>query len=164
MVYLSIVIPVYNESLNIDELYQQIVDVLEDSVSEYEIIFVDDGSTDGSFPVLEELHNDTGIVVVKFDRNYGQHAAMLAGMLNSNGEVVVFMDADLQNDPKDIPVMLEKIREGYDVVKGWRIERKANLLRKFFSFIFNKLFAVIIGKEIHDYGCTLGAFRRTSLC
>jgi len=158
---ISVVIPVYNEEENIPILYKELKEVLESLPYDYEVIFVNDGSRDRTGEVLEEIARKDGKVkVVEFARNYGQTSAMMAGMDIASGDVIITMDGDLQNDPKDIPRLLEKIKEGYDVVSGWRKNRKdATISRKLPSKIANWLIGKITGVKIHDYGCTLKAYR-----
>ena len=158
---ISVVIPVYNEEENVPVLYKRLKGVLESLPCEYEVIFVNDGSTDGTGKVLEEIaRKDEKVKVVEFARNFGQTPAMVAGMDYATGDVIVTMDGDLQNDPKDIPKLLEKIEEGYDVVSGWRKNRKdAAISRKLPSKIANWLIGKLTGVRIHDYGCTLKAYR-----
>jgi glycosyltransferase involved in cell wall biosynthesis len=161
MMNLSIVIPLYNEEENIEPLYAQLKSALEGVGQEYEIIIVDDGSTDGSFEVLKRLHEDDECLkVIRFRRNFGQTAAFAAGFDCSQGQVVITMDADLQNDPADIPLLLEKIEEGYDVVSGWRLHRQDPFLtRRLPSMIANWLISQVTGVRLHDYGCSLKAYR-----
>ncbi len=160
--HLSIVIPLYNEEENVEQLYTQLKAALEGVGREYEIIIVDDGSTDGSFDVLRRLHeDDERLKVIRFRRNFGQTAAFAAGFDRSQGQVVITLDADLQNDPADIPLLLEKIEEGYDVVSGWRLHRQDPLLtRRLPSMIANWLISQVTGVQLHDYGCSLKAYRR----
>ena len=160
--HLSIVIPLYNEEENVEPLYAQLKAALEGAGREYEIIIVDDGSTDGSFDILKRLHEgDERLKVIRFRRNFGQTAAFAAGFDRSQGEVVITMDADLQNDPADIPLLLEKIEEGYDVVSGWRLHRQDPFLtRRLPSMIANWLISQVTGVHLHDYGCSLKAYRR----
>jgi len=158
---LSIVAPVYNEASNLRPLCQQITAALEGVVADYEIVLVDDGSTDGGFEIMQELHAaDPRLVVVRFRRNFGQSAAFAAGFDHARGEIIVTLDADLQNDPADIPLLLDKLAEGYDVVAGWRQNRKDNLIRKIPSAIANQLIARATGVKLHDTGCSLRAYRR----
>ena len=163
-VRVSIVAPVYNERENIEPLHRGLREAL-DGLS-YELVFVDDGSTDGS---LEELNKiaaqDTDHVkVIELRRNFGQTAAIAAGIDHSLGDVIVLIDADLQNDPADIPMMLEKIEEGFDVVSGWRVKRQDSFLtRTLPSRIANWLISKVTGVTLHDYGCTLKAYRRDVL-
>lgn len=159
---LSIVIPIHNEEENIPILYSQLTEVLQATGREYEILFVDDGSTDTSLVHLEVLAmQDPHVAVVEFRRNYGQTAAMQAGIDYASNDVIITMDGDLQNDPTDIPMMAEKIEEGFDLVHGWRKDRQdAFLNRKLPSRIANSLISRTTGFPIHDLGCTLKAIRR----
>lgn len=156
------VIPVYNEEGNLLPLYQKIKEVLESLSKEHEVIFVEDGSQDSSPEILNRLaRSDPWIKVIHFRKNFGQTAALSAGFELALGEVVITMDADLQNDPQDIPHLLEKINEGYDIVSGWRRERKdSNLTRVIPSNIANWLISKATGVKLHDYGCTLKAYRK----
>jgi len=158
---LSVVAPVYNEAPNIRPLYEQITAALEGVVESYEIVLVDDGSTDGSFELMKELHQaDPRLMVVQFRRNFGQSAAFAAGFDHAQGEIIATLDADLQNDPADIPRLLEKLEEGYDVVSGWRQNRKDNMIRKIPSALANQLIARTTGVKLHDTGCSLRVYRR----
>jgi len=159
---LSLVIPVFNEEGNLEMLHSRIHEALRDLAGSYAIIFVDDGSTDGSFEALRELHRrDDHVIVIRFRRNFGQTAAFAAGFKRARGEVVVTMDADLQNDPADIPRLLEKIEEGFDVVSGWRVNRKDRWIsRRLPSMLANLLISQVTGVHLHDYGCSLKAYRR----
>ncbi|MGB5705556.1 MAG: glycosyltransferase family 2 protein [Arenicellales bacterium] len=158
---LSVVLPVFNEEDNITELHNEIAAVLDTIEGQSEVIYVDDGSSDSTLEKLRDLHrNDTRVVVVEFRRNFGQTAAMAAGFEFARGQVVVAMDADRQNDPADIPKLLDKIEEGYDLVSGWRHDRKDGyLLRLLPSRIANKLISWATDVKLHDYGCSLKAFR-----
>jgi len=159
---ISVVVPIHNEEENIPILHQQLVDELGPSGREFEMIFVDDGSTDTSLEKLTQLaERDPNVVVVQFRRNYGQTAAMQAGIDVAGNDVVITMDGDLQNDPTDIPLMMEKIEAGYDLVHGWRKNRQdAFINRKLPSKIANRLISKTTGFPIHDLGCTLKAIRR----
>ncbi|HBG18487.1 MAG TPA: glycosyltransferase [Desulfobulbaceae bacterium] len=159
---LSVVIPLLNEEENIPILYQELREVLVTLEEDYEIIFIDDGSTDRSLELLQDLQRkDNRVVVVSFRKNFGQTAAMAAGFDYAGGDVIITMDADLQNDPKDIPLLLAQIKAGNDVVTGWRYDRKdAFINRKLPSIIANKIISKTTGVNLHDYGCTLKAFRR----
>lgn len=157
---ISLVIPAYNESENLTPLYEQIVAVVDRLSCTTEIIFVDDGSRDASANILRELSKkDTRVKVVLFARNYGQTAAMGAGIKFAAGEVILPLDADMQNDPQDIPMLIEKLEEGYDIVSGWRKGRQDEYLRMLLSRIANRLIVRTTGVDIHDYGCTLKAYR-----
>jgi glycosyltransferase involved in cell wall biosynthesis len=161
-VFLSIVIPLLNEEENIPILYGELKEVLEAQGDRYELIFIDDGSTDRSLHLLRDLQGkDENVVVVSFRRNFGQTAAMAAGFDYARGEVIITMDADLQNDPKDIPLLLAEIKAGNDVVTGWRYDRKDTFInRRLPSILANKLISKTTGVNLHDYGCTLKAFHR----
>jgi glycosyltransferase involved in cell wall biosynthesis len=158
---LSIVVPFYNEEQNIRHMHAAISGAMSPLSISYEMVFVDDGSRDGTFAVAEELaRGDFHVRVVKFRRNYGQTAAMAAGIEQARGEVIVTMDGDLQNDPGDIPLFLAKIDEGNDIVVGWRFNRQDKLVsRKIPSRIANALIAKITGVPIRDNGCSLKAYR-----
>lgn len=159
---ISVVIPVYNEEQNISLLYQETREVLERLDCSWEIIFIDDGSSDTTLSVLQAIAQaDDRVVAISFRRNFGQTAAMSAGFDYATGEVIITMDGDLQNDPADIPHLLQKIEEGYDVVTGWRFDRKdAFINRRLPSIIANKIISWTTRVSLHDYGCTLKAFRR----
>ncbi len=159
---LSIVVPMYNEEANITYLYQQLTAVLEPLGRSYEIICVDDGSTDRSFELLAELaERDPRVKVIRFRRNFGQTAGFSAGFDYAQGEIVITIDADLQNDPAGIPLLLDKIEEGYDLVSGWRANRQDPFLsRRLPSLIANWLITRTTGVEVHDRGCSLRAHRR----
>jgi glycosyltransferase involved in cell wall biosynthesis len=158
---LSVVIPVYNEADNIAGMYEDLGAALQPTGLSYELVFVDDGSGDGSFERLAELAGrDPHVVVVRLSRNYGQTAALAAGLAHSGGADVVTIDGDRQNDPADIPAMVEKRREGYDLVAGWRFDRKDPwLARRVPSQVANWLIGAITGVRLHDYGCTLKVLR-----
>lgn len=157
---ISLVIPAYNESENLVPLHKQIVDVLDGLSCTAEIIFVDDGSRDSSASILKDLaKKDPRVKVVLFARNYGQTAAMGAGIKFASGEVIVPLDADMQNDPADIPKLIAKLEEGYDIVSGWRKARKDEYFRMLLSRMANRLIVRTTGVDIHDYGCTLKAYR-----
>jgi glycosyltransferase involved in cell wall biosynthesis len=163
-VELSVVVPLLDEQDNLRPLYEQIKQAL-DGRFEYEVIFVDDGSTDGSFETLKGFHgSDRRVRVIRFRRNFGQTAALSAGFLHAKGEIIVALDADLQNDPADIPMLLAKLKEGYDVVSGWRQKRHDDALTRLLpSKIANWLISRITAVRLHDYGCTLKAYRREVL-
>jgi glycosyltransferase involved in cell wall biosynthesis len=161
---ISVVVPLLDEQDNIGPLYEQVTQTLAGRHN-YEIIFVDDGSADESFAVLEKLHKaDAKVRVIRFRRNFGQTAALAAGFAHARGRIIVAMDADLQNDPSDIPKMISKLDEGYDVVSGWRKKRHDKALTRLLpSKIANWLISRITGVKLHDYGCTLKAYRREVL-
>jgi glycosyltransferase involved in cell wall biosynthesis len=159
--YVSIIVPFYNEEDNIERVHQAIARSLEASSWSFEMIFVDDGSADGTFKKADALAaSDQRVTVVKFRRNYGQTPAMAAGIQAAAGEILITMDGDLQNDPDDIPMFIQKIREGYDIVVGWRHDRKDKLIsRKIPSRIANWLIGRVTGVPIKDNGCSLKAYR-----
>jgi glycosyltransferase involved in cell wall biosynthesis len=161
---ISIVAPLFNEQDNLRPLYQQITETLTNKYN-YELIFVDDGSTDSSFTVLTQLQKtDPKVRVIRFRKNFGQTAALSAGFANARGKIIVAIDADLQNDPADIPQLLAKLDEGFDVVSGWREKRHDNAITRLIpSVIANWLIAGITGVKLHDFGCTLKAYRRDVL-
>ncbi len=158
----SVVIPLYNEEENIPLLYKELYDVFKKQPCSYEILFVNDGSSDKSASVLKEVQDkDSHIVVINLRRNFGQTAGLSAGFDHARGKVIITMDGDLQNDPADIPKLLAKIEEGYDVVAGWRFKRKDPFIsRRLPSIIANKIISATTGVKLHDYGCTLKAFKR----
>jgi dolichol-phosphate mannosyltransferase len=161
---ISVIIPIYNERENIDALYMQLHPVLRGLDASHEIVFVNDGSTDGSAADLDALAAlDRAVKVVHLRRNYGQTAAMMAAIQYSSGEIIVPMDGDLQNDPQDIPRLIEKLEEGYDVVSGWRVTRTEGMDRRLPSRIANWMISKVSGVKLHDYGCTLKAYRRRFL-
>src|SRR3954470_9044860 len=162
---ISVFLPVFDEEPNLRPLHEKMDKALEQLGRTAEVIFVDDGSTDGSLAILRELaEKDSRIRVVALKRNYGQTAAMAAGIDAAKGRVLIPMDADLQNDPADITRLLEKLDEGYDVVSGWRKNRQDKwITRKIPSMLANRLISWIGGVPLHDYGCSLKAYRRESL-
>jgi glycosyltransferase involved in cell wall biosynthesis len=158
---LSLVIPVYNEEENLRPLTEEIHAALDPTGLDYEVIFIDDGSSDASFDCLQELGAEDGrIVAIRFRRNYGQTAAFAAGFDYAQGAVIVTLDADRQNDPADIPALVAELDNGYDVVNGWRVDRQDNLIRRFPSRVANWLIATTSGVHLKDRGCSLRAFRR----
>jgi glycosyltransferase involved in cell wall biosynthesis len=159
---LSIIVPVYNEEESLPRLYDGIVPVMDGTGKPWEMVLVNDGSTDRSPQVLDELAaRDPRVKVVHFRRNAGQTAAMMAGIDFADGDVIIPIDADLQNDPQDIPRLLEKLDQGYDVVSGWRKDRKDDSLRRNLpSRMANWLISKVSGVRLHDYGCSLKAYRR----
>jgi len=154
---LSVIIPVYNEELNLAAMLEQVHAALAPMGRSYEVIFIDDGSTDGSYALLARIAQiDPTLTIVRFRRNFGQTPSMQAGIDIAQGRLIVTMDADLQNDPADIPRMVAKIEEGYDLVAGWRTDRKdAFLNRRLPSMIANRIIGNSTGVKLHDYGCTL---------
>jgi len=163
---LSIVIPVYNEEESLPSLHQALHQALSKLPRGWEVIYVDDGSTDGSMEVLRQIAESDAehSRVVALRRNFGQTAAIAAGIDHAQGDIITLMDADLQNDPSDIPMMLQKIDEGYDLVSGWRKNRQDTFItRTLPSRIANWLISTVTGVHLHDYGCTLKAYRREVL-
>ncbi|MCK4553668.1 glycosyltransferase family 2 protein [Candidatus Parcubacteria bacterium] len=163
---ISLIIPIYNEDRNLNELFSKINSVLRDLNLDYEIIAIDDGSTDNSFNVLRELAgHDYKIKIINFRRNFGQTAAIFAGINYSKGDIIIPIDSDLENDPEDIPKLINKIKEGYDVVSGWRKDRWQGkfLTRKMPSAIANWLISKVTKIKLHDYGCTLKAYKREAV-
>ena len=158
----SVILPVFNEAANLEPLAKDVVAALEETGRSYEVIFVDDGSTDQSLAVLKTLQRThPSVVVIEFRRNFGQTAALAAGLRAADGEIVVTMDADRQNDPRDIAMLLKEIDQGMDLVCGWRHERKDGLwLRLLPSRIANWLISTTTDVKLHDYGCTLKAMRK----
>ena len=159
---LSLVIPVYNEATNLRELHSEITAACQNLGKSYEIIFVDDGSEDDSIPILKQLlKNDPHIRIIQLRKNFGQTAALSAGFDHARGNIIITLDADLQNDPKDFGFLIEKIEEGYDLVSGWRAKRKDRFItRRLPSISANWLISKMTRVKLHDYGCTLKAFRR----
>lgn len=159
---ISLVIPLYNEEENVQLLYEELKSVLVGMPCRAEIVFVDDGSRDRTMAILETIQAaDETVRAVSLRRNFGQTAAMTAGFDHARGEVIITMDGDMQNDPHDIPQMLAKLNEGFDVVTGWRFDRQDPFLsRKLPSQMANRLISWVTGVKLHDYGCTLKAFRR----
>ena len=162
---ISIIIPVFNESESIGYLLDEVLNVMCSNKLNFEIVVVNDGSQDSTSNVLDELTiKIKELSVISLRTNYGQTAAMAAGFDNSNGEVVITLDGDLQNDPNDIPKLISHINEGYDLICGWRYDRKDKLInRRIPSKIANKLIANVTGLKLHDYGCSLKAFKKEIL-
>jgi glycosyltransferase involved in cell wall biosynthesis len=161
MIDVSVILPIYNESKNIPILFSKLGDVLKDM--NYEIVAVNDGSRDDSWEQLKRVAmSNPRVKIINFAKNFGQTAALNAGLKNVSGEIIVLIDSDLENDPSDIPLLLTRIREGYDVVSGWRQERWKGqwLTRKLPSVMANRMISKISGVKLHDYGCTLKAYRR----
>ena len=158
----SVVVPLFNEQESVTPLYVKIIDVMDTFGESYEIVFVDDGSRDGTFRQLSEIsRDDERIVVVRLRRNFGQTAALKAGFDHSQGEIIISMDGDLQHDPAEIPRFIEKIKEGYDIVSGWRVERTDHwLTRQLPSRVANWFMAKLSRVELHDFGTTFKAYRR----
>src|SRR5690606_13438685 len=159
---ISVVVPVFNERENLDLLYQELKATLTSLNLEFEILFVDDGSMDGSRERLQEIAStDQNVILLEFVRNFGQTAAIAAGFEHARGQIIIPLDADLQNDPADIPKILEKLDEGYDVVSCWRQQRQDPFLSRVLpSRVANWLISRITGVHLHDYGCTLKGYRK----
>ncbi len=159
---LSIIIPFFNEEENVEPVYQSLMETLTKLDSTFEVILVDDGSTDATFTKMQELDpSSPHLKLIKLKRNAGQTAAMMAGIDYAHGEIIIPMDGDGQNDPKDIPLLLEKIAEGFDVVSGWRKNRQDRAItRKLPSIIANKIISYISGVKLRDYGCSLKAYKK----
>jgi len=162
LVDVSVVVPAYNEAENLAELHAKLSDVLPSITKSYEIIFIDDGSTDNSFGVLKEINGkDKNVKVLILRRRFGKSAALKAGFDYSRGDIVIMIDGDLQDDPEDIPFLLEKINQGFEMVNGWRADRKDPFFtKKLPSRFFNWLASILTGVKVHDFGCGLKAFRR----
>ncbi len=157
---ISVVVPALNEEGSLEELYREIAAALEPRDEPFEVVFVDDGSTDGSMALLSRLHDQfPNVVVIHLRRNFGKAAALQAGFLEARGEIVVTIDADLQDDPAEIPQLLAKLDEGFDLVSGWKTRRNDPFLRRVFSRVFNWATGVISGVRLHDVNCGLKAYR-----
>ncbi|MDX6370859.1 MAG: hypothetical protein QOG93_2361, partial [Gaiellaceae bacterium] len=160
----SVVVTVYNEAASLEELYRRAVAVLDPGPRTFELIFVDDGSTDGTFAALERLHSeDPRVRAVRFKRNFGQHPAMHAGLARARGDVVVTMDGDLQNEPEDIPRLVEAVEAGNDVASGRRRARKDPVGRSVPSRVINGMLRRFTGAPISDFGCAFNAYRRDAV-
>ena len=162
---ISVTIPIHNEAGNLPQLHARVKEAMDALGRPWELILVNDGSTDGSDQILDALSaSDPAVKVVHFRRNFGQTAAMMAGFDHAQGDIIIPMDGDLQNDPGDIPLMLARLDEGFDVVSGWRRDRKDNALqRNLPSILANRLISYVSGVELHDFGCSLKAYRRDVL-
>jgi undecaprenyl-phosphate 4-deoxy-4-formamido-L-arabinose transferase len=158
---ISVVIPIFNELDNLDLLHERLSRTLEGMGRRYEVWYIDDGSSDGSLERLRSLADrDAHVHVIELTRNFGQHAAVLAGFAAAGGDVIVTLDGDLQNPPEEIPRLVVLIDEGYEVVGGWRENRQDPLFRRLASAAINRLTAIAVGVKMHDYGCMLRAYRR----
>ena len=157
---ISVVVPLLNEEHSLEALYREIATALDSKSEPWEVVFVDDGSTDGSLAVLDRLHAEmTNVVVVHLRRNFGKAAALQAGFLEARGDLIVTIDADLQDDPAEIPHLLAKLDEGFDLVSGWKTRRNDPVTRRVFSRVFNWLAAIVSGVRLHDVNCGLKAYR-----
>ena len=163
-VELSVIVPAYNEQESLENLYDELNETLSNKF-DYEIIFIDDGSSDNTFNVLTQIRkNDPKVRVIRFRKNFGQTAALAAGFEHCRGSIIIPLDADGQNDPADIPRLIKKLNEGYDIVSGWRRKRHDNVVtRKLPSRVANWIIARITGVKLHDFGCTLKAYRWESI-
>jgi len=157
----SVVIPLYNEEQSLEELHRRLTDTLATLSDRFEIIFVDDGSIDNSFAVIKKLHQrDSRVKAVRFRRNFGKSTALSAGFKKARGKIIVTLDADLQDLPEEIPSLLNKLEQGYDLVSGWKKKRKDSLIRKFASRLFNRVTSFFTGVKLHDFNCGLKCYRR----
>lgn len=158
---LSIVIPLFNEEDSLEPLYREVLRICEDLAKSFEIVFVDDGSTDGSFKILQKLHrNDDRVRAIQFRRNCGKAEALAAGFSRCSGELIVTLDADLQDDPEEIPNLIGKLDEGFDLVSGWKRKRRDPLSKRIASRFYNRLTARLTGLKLHDFNCGLKIYRR----
>ncbi len=158
---LSVIIPLYNEAESLPELYSRLKEVLHAKKISYELIFIDDGSQDGSFEILEKFHNeDKRVRVIQFRKNFGKSAGLACGFQEARGEIVITMDADLQDDPNEIPHLIEKINEGYDLVSGWKKKRYDPFIKRNTSKIYNFVTSLVSGIRLHDFNCGLKAYRK----
>jgi len=158
---LSLIVPVYNEEENLTELIQRLLAVAKSIGKDYEIIFVDDGSKDRSVPLIKEaIQKNPSLKLIRFNRNYGQHSAIFAGFSESRGAIVVTIDADLQNPPEEIPKLLQKMQEGYEVVGGYRMNRHDSIFRKIPSYFIAKMTSQFVRVPLKDYGCMLRAYKK----
>ncbi len=165
MVHLSCLVPVYNERETLEELCRQIQNALKDETVGgeplvYEIVMIDDGSRDGSWEVIESLTSTYPVHGIRFRRNFGKAAALLAGFRTAKGKIFVSLDADLQDDPQEIPKMLKKLNEGFDVVNGWKRDRKDPWHKVYPSWVFNGMIGYLSGLKLHDHNCGLKMYRR----
>jgi len=162
---ISVVVPVFNEEKNLEELFERLEKVLSENYGDYELIFINDGSTDSSGEILSKIKaGNSKVTVIEFSRNYGQTAALDAGFKKACGEIIVTLDSDLQNPPEEIPGLVKTALEtGADVVSGWRFRRKDSLPRRIVSGTANRIISVLCGVKLHDFGCTLKAYRREAV-
>ncbi|MCK4597012.1 glycosyltransferase family 2 protein, partial [bacterium] len=157
----SILVPLFNERENLEPLLAKIQEAMVSLGKRYEVIFVDDGSTDGSFGVLERLHaQNEEVKVIQFRMNHGKSDALAVGFKNATGEAIITMDADLQDDPAEIPNLLSKLEQGYDLVSGWKFKRRDPISKTIPSRLFNRATSILSGIKIHDFNCGLKAYRR----
>lgn len=157
----SVVIPLFNEEQSLDELHRRLTNTLLSLSDRFELIFVDDGSSDNSFAVLKNLHQqDSRVKAIRFRRNFGKSAALSSGFRKSRGKIIVTLDADLQDLPEEIPALVQKLEDGYDLVSGWKAKRKDPLIRKIASRVFNRVTSFFTGVKLHDFNCGLKCYRR----
>jgi len=157
----SVVIPLYNEEQSLEELHRRLTDTLATLSDRFEIIFVDDGSIDNSFAVIKNLHQrDSRVKAVRFRKNFGKSTALSAGFKKARGKIIVTLDADLQDLPEEIPSLMNKLEQGYDLVSGWKKKRKDSLIRKIASRLFNRVTSFFTGVKLHDFNCGLKCYRR----
>ncbi len=157
----SVVIPLYNEEQSLEELHRRLTDTLATLSDRFEMIFVDDGSIDNSFAVIKNLHQrDSRVKAVRFRKNFGKSTALSAGFKKARGKIIVTLDADLQDLPEEIPSLLNKLEQGYDLVSGWKKKRKDSLIRKIASRLFNRVTSFFTGVKLHDFNCGLKCYRR----
>jgi len=158
--FVSVVVPLYNERESLEELYERLVSTLSGEGFEFELIFIDDGSTDGSLDILRSLRErDHRVKIISFMRNYGKSAALSEGFRVAKGDYVITIDADLQDNPEEIPSLIDKLREGYDLVSGWKVHRKDPITKTLPSRIFNLVTSIVTGIKLHDFNCGLKAYR-----
>ncbi len=161
-IHVSVLVPVLNEEESLPELQRRLHETLESTGKSYEIVYINDGSTDSTQRIMEEFHaKDDHVKVIEFSRNFGQHMALFAGFARAQGDMVITIDADLQNPPEEIPRLIEKVEEGYDVVATYRRGRQDSLLRTIPSYIVNKITSRLVGAKLRDYGCMLRAYGRS---
>lgn len=157
---ISIIIPVYNEKDNAEILYKKIIQVIDSLNYKFEVIFIDDGSTDGTYQQLEQIHSkDKRFKIIKHRRNFGKAEAYSSGFMYACGDIIITMDGDLQDDPQEIPKFIEKLRDGYNIVNGWRYQRKGPLTKRIPSKIFNKVTSFLSGVKLHDFNCPFKAYK-----
>ncbi len=162
--YITILIPVYNERRNITPLYGEIKQAMHNLTNGYEILFIDDGSTDGSYSEIEKLHKeDSSVKVIRFKRNFGKAAGLSAGFEYAQGSLIITIDGDLQDDPQEIPKFIREINKGYDMVVGWRVHRRDPKTKRIFSKLFNKLTNLITGARLHDANCGFKIVKREAV-
>ncbi len=162
LIEISVIIPIYNDAQNLEIFFQRLINVLHKITDKFELIFIDDGSIDNSISILKKLKLiENRIKIIRFNRNFGMHSALCAGFKYAKGELIAMMDGDLQTEPEELPLLLQKINEGYDIVSGWRRFRKDSFfLRHLPSFMLNLILSILISKRIHDICCTFKIFKK----